>query len=290
MLAVTKNYSNQTMENKFNEDDLNRAVGHLNDVSQSLDQARRELIRHQLQFLTGLNNISLMPDMVTLSINVVERSHDKYNLGVELAEFIHGVVVYAKAEYYAAAEKSRKAAIDFLKSTAQIIIGNVQRLAESVTIGIGAAITTLRDLFLGQDSWIIKLIDYFASKANFKQKEEKFMKFVEVTLQKISREPQLMNQSKLYSEIAYDYEDMLLKRKKQLLEKEYPKLNKVMVVILGGLTIAFVPSTGGLLSLFSGGYLAYLIISNMNRMLSKENELKAYKNWLGQVQSYRYQT
>jgi hypothetical protein len=275
------------MENKLNESDLNWAVSHLNDVSQSLDQARRELVRHQLQFLAGLNNIALMPDMVTLSINVVERSHDKSNLGAELAHFIHGVVVCAKAKYLAAAEKSRKAAIDFLKSTAQIIIGNVQRLAESVATGIGAAITTLRDLFLGQDSWITKLIDYFAHKTNFKQEEEKFVKFVEVALQKISRESSLMNQSKLYSEIAYDYEDLLLKRKKQLLEKEYPKLNKFLVFILFGLTIVSVPIV--LLSIFFGACLAYLIISNTQRNLSREKELKAYKNWLGQVQSYRYQ-
>jgi hypothetical protein len=278
------------MENKLNESDLNRAVSHLNDVSQALDPARRELISSQLKFLTGLNNISLMPDMVTLSINAVERSHDKSNLGVGLAEFIHGLVVYAKAKYLAAAEKSRKAAIDLLKSTAQIILGNVQRLAEAVATGIGAALTTLRDLFLGEDSWITKLIDYFARKANFKQEEEKFVKFVEVTLQKISREPLLMNQSKLYSEIAYDHEDLLLKRKKELLEKEYPKLNKFLVITLVFLTIVFIPLTKGLLSIFSLGYLVYLIISNTKRMLSKGKELKAYKNWLEQVQSYRYQT
>ncbi len=275
------------MQNKLNESDLNRAVSHLNDVSQALDPARRELISHQLKFLTGLNNISLMPDMVTLSINAVERSHDKSNLGVGLANFLHGVVVYAKAKYLAAAEKSRKAAIDLLKSTAQIIIGNVQRLAEAVATGIGTALTTLRDLFLGEDSWITKLIDYFAHKANFKQEEEKFVKFVEITLQKISREPLLMNQSKLYSEIAYDYEDLLVKRKKQLLEKEYPKLNRFQVLGLVGLTIVSVPTV--LLSIFFGGCLVYLFVSNTRRMLSKEKELKAYKNWLGQVQSYRYQ-
>ncbi|MEA5479094.1 hypothetical protein VB774_15845 [Pseudanabaena galeata UHCC 0370] len=275
------------MEDKLNESDLNRAVNHINDVSQALDPARRELISYQLKFITGLNNILLMPDMVTLSINAVERSHDKSSLGVELADFIHGVVVFAKAEYFAAAEKSRKAAFDLLKSTAHILIGNVVRLAESVATGIGAAITTLRDLFLGEDSWITKLIDYFAHKANFKQTEEKFVRFVEITLQKISREPLLMNQSKLYSEIAYDHEDMLLKRKKQLLEKDYPKLNKFQVLSLVGLTIVSIPIV--LLSIFFGGCLVYLFVSNTKRMLSKEKELEVYKSWLGQVQSYRYQ-
>jgi hypothetical protein len=276
------------MENRLNESDLNRAVSYLYDASQSLDSARKELLSYQLRFLAGLNNISLMPDMVTLSINAVERSHDKSSLGLELADFIHGVVVYAKAKCLAAAEKSRKSAIDLLKSTAQIIIGNVERLAESVATGIGAVITTLRDLFLGEDSWIRKLIDYFAHKADFKEEEEKFVKFVEVSLQKISREPFLMNQSKLYSEIAYDHEDLLLKRKKQLLEKEYPKLNKFLVFMLVGMTIAFIPLSGGILSILCGGYLIYLNILNMKRMVSKDKEMKAYKNWLEQVKSYRY--
>lgn len=274
------------MANKINESDLNRAISHLNSVSQELDPARRELLSHQLKFIAGLNNISLMPDMITLCINAVDRSHDKSNLGVELADFIHGVVVFAKAKYLAAVEKSRDLAKDLLKSTAQILISNVQRLTEVLTIGIGATITTLRDLLFSDDSWIKKLIDYFANKANSKQKEEEFVQFVEITLQKISREPLLMNQSKLYSEIAHDYENLLIKRKKQLLEKEYPKLNKFQVFILVGLTIVSVPIV--LLSIFFGGCLVYLIVSNTQRMLSKEKELKAYKNWIGQVQSYRY--
>jgi len=275
---------------------IQKTFDEVSSITRSFDAARRKLIDYQMQVMAGMNNISLMPDVITLAIDAVDSSPDTTSLGSELAGFVYGLVFMAKARYETVVEKNKKAASELLRSTAKILIDNVGNLLSIAQQGIGNVISTLRNLFLNNDNWIKKLIEFFDRKAQLKEVRETYTKFVETVLAKISRQPALMNKSKLYSEIAHDHDSLLMQRKIAALKKEYPNPNtfvRAYVLLIGLMPLLLIP----LMYSLSGGasdmmYIALCIFvvyallfwqmisiirSWKQRKVAKESEIERYK-------------
>jgi hypothetical protein len=177
-----------------------KAWNEISKIAQNFDAPRRNLINWQMDIIAGMQDVSLMPDVVTLVINAVDTSvntNSYNNLALDLADFIYGLVFLAKARYKAVVERSRQAAEDFLKTTAKILIENIGRLISDVSQGIVAALNVLRDLFFGNENWVKRLIDFFIQGSQAKAVERRYIEFVDTVLDKMWRQKPLMSQSNL---------------------------------------------------------------------------------------------
>ncbi|NCS01832.1 MAG: hypothetical protein GPJ06_06575 [Microcystis aeruginosa G13-11] len=90
---------------------IQKTFDEVSSITRSFDAARRKLIDYQMQVMAGMNNISLMPDVITLAIDAVDSSPDTTSLGSELAGFVYGLVFMAKARYETVVEKNKGSSV-----------------------------------------------------------------------------------------------------------------------------------------------------------------------------------
>lgn len=284
---------------------IQQACDEINVITQNFDNTRRNLINWQMQVIRGLDNINLMPDVITLAINAIDNSSNvsNYNeLSSDLASFIYGSVFMAKAKYETVVNKNKRDAVNLIRNTAEIFINNIQGLLFDVSQGIGNILNTLRNLFFNNENWISSIINFFTSKFQLKEVKESYLNFVEKVLEKISRRPSMMTKSSLYSEIAYDHDSLLMERQTIMLNKKHPDPNIIerSYILFVGLcnfgsfwaTIYYIyvhpsprrPIFFAICSVLLFIHIIFLLKSFKKRKQLKISKIKSYEDWLKKIQ------
>ncbi|NEP18398.1 MAG: hypothetical protein F6J97_16095 [Leptolyngbya sp. SIO4C1] len=105
---------------------------------------------------------------------------------------------------------------------------------------------------MGNTDWVQNLLNLFANyELKKEQAKEELVSFVQSVLKRISRYPSLMRDTVVYSELAYAYQNDLLAREADLLNKKYPKASiwkKIYIQFLIVVTLSSVVGGVGSLS------------------------------------------